>query len=555
MTFVITQSCCSDATCVLECPVDCIRPTPGDPEFVNAEMLYIDPDSCIDCGACQEACPVSAVYPEEAVPDHLRHFIEFNAGYFLRHPLEPSAGVLTKPEKPKAGRGQLTVAIVGSGPAAAYLAEDLLQRGNVKINMIEKLPTPWGLLRSGVAPDHLETKDLSSAFERAFKNDAFEYFLNVEVGRDIAVSDLVASHHAVVLATGAADPAIWQVPGAHLDGVHPATEFVGWYNGHPDGANLEFDLSCERVVIIGNGNVALDVARILLLGPDDLKRSDIAEHARAELEDSRVKEVVVVGRRGPLQAAYTAGEFTALSSLPGVEVVVDPNEVALDAASRAHLEGPGATYSDELKVRLAQEASERELAACGRRLSFRYLAEPTRVYGGTRVEGVEFRRNDLVDDDGQIVAIPGESPGFVEAAGLVLTSIGYRGRAIHGVPFDEVSGRIPTTSGRITDLAGDPVAGLYAAGWAKRGASGGIGAGRADAHETAAAIVADFNQGLLPSNDGDLGSALARCGVKAVSDAGWRAIDDFEKSAGIQAGRPRIKIVDVNSMLEVASPR
>lgn len=535
MTYVITQSCCNDATCILDCPVDCIRPTPGDPEFVNAEMLYIDPDSCIDCGACQDACPVSAVYPEDELPSELRHFTEFNAGYFLRHPLAPSDHSSQRPAKPSADLGVLRVAVVGSGPASAYLAEDLLERGNVKVDVLEKVPTPWGLLRYGVAPDHLSTKALTTVFDRPFKSDAFEYHLNVEVGKDISVEELCASHHAVVVATGAADPVPWTVPGADLPGVHPATDFVAWYNGHPDHADSYFDLSGERAVIIGNGNVALDVARILLLGPDELNASDIAEHAREALLASNVREVVIAGRRGPLHAAYTVGEFSAIAHLPGVDLIIDPTEAELDQVSRDYLTSAEARYEDGLRAELTSRFAARRPSNADRRVVFRYLAEVAEVIGTEHVEGVRFHRDDLH-----------------EVAGLVLTSIGYRGRAIAGVPFDNARGTIPNRGGRVLVEDGEVAPGLYTVGWAKRSASGGIGTGRVDAQETAAAIIDDFNAGLLAVDNTDLAETLAARSVEVVTSDGWKAIDDYERETGRRAGRPRQKLVRVAEMLKVA---
>lgn len=554
MTYVITQSCCNDATCILDCPVDCIRPTPGDPDFVDAEMLYIDPDSCIDCGACQDACPVGAVYPDYSVPEHLERFTAFNADYFLKHPLEPSADAGGRPVKPEASRGPLKVAIVGSGPSAAYLAEDLLERGNVQVEMLDRLPTPWGLLRAGVAPDHVTTKSLSSVFAKPFASAAFSYHLNVEVGTDLTVADLLDRHHAVVVATGAADPAPWQVPGAELPGVHPATDFVAWYNGHPEFAEHSFDLTAERAVVVGNGNVALDVARLLVLGPEELAASDAAAHAVEALSKSSIREVVVVGRRGPLQAAYTSPEFAALGSIPGVEVVIDPDEVKLDPASEAYLDSGAASFAEELKVRLAAEYAARPLTGAGRRLVFRYLCEPAAVVGTDRVEALELTRNELVADGGRIVARPTATSERIET-GLVLTSIGYRGRELPGIPFDSVRAVIPQREGRVVDLDGSVQRGLYAVGWAKRGATGGIGANRLDAQETAAAVVADFNAGALSEDllaEASLADLLRDLGVDAVSSEGWRAIDAHERATGDAAGRPRLKLVDVPRMLEIA---
>jgi ferredoxin--NADP+ reductase len=556
MTYVITQSCCNDATCILDCPVDCIRPTPGDPGFVNAEMLYIDPDSCIDCGACQDACPVGAVYPDYEVPEDLVRFAAFNADYFRKHPLEQSVGTSGRAAKPDATLGTLRVAIVGSGPSAAYLAEDLLERGNVQVDMIDRLPTPWGLLRAGVAPDHVGTKDLAKVFAKPFASAAFSYHLNVEVGSDVTVADLLGSHHAVVVATGAADPAPWEIPGADLAGVHPATDFVAWYNGHPDFAEHDFDLTAERAIVVGNGNVALDVARLLVLGPEELAASDAAAHAVEALGASSVREVVVVGRRGPLQAAYTSPEFAALGSIPGVEVVIDPDEVTLDSASQAHLRSGSATFAEELKVKLAVEYSDRPRVGEGRRLVFRYLCDPVEVVGADRVEAVEFTRTELVAEAGRIVSRPIAVRERIEA-GLVLTSIGYRGRELPGVPFDAGRAIIPHQEGRVVDLDGITQPGLYAVGWAKRGATGGIGANRADAQETAAAIVADFNAAALSvgsvAEPASLAALLQARNVNAVSSEGWKAIDAHESATGGAAGRPRLKLVGVTAMLDVAA--
>lgn len=556
MTYVITQSCCNDATCILDCPVDCIRPTPGDPEFVNAEMLYIDPDSCIDCGACQDACPVGAVYPDYEVPEDLERFTAFNADYFRKHPLAASVGTSGRAAKPDATLGTLRVAIVGSGPSAAYLAEDLLERGNVQVDMIDRLPTPWGLLRAGVAPDHVGTKNLAKVFAKPFASAAFSYHLNVEVGTDVTVADLLDSHHAVVVATGAADPAPWEIPGADLAGVHPATDFVAWYNGHPDFAEHAFDLTAERAIVVGNGNVALDVARLLVLGPEELAASDAAAHAVGALCASSVREVVVVGRRGPLQAAYTSPEFAALGSIPGVEVVIDRDEVTLDPASEAHVSGGSATFAEELKVKLAVEYADRPLVGEGRRLVFRYLCDPVEVVGADRVEAVELTRTELVVEAGRIVARPTAVRERIEA-GLVLTSIGYRGRELPGVPFDADRAIIPHQAGRVVDLDGTTQPGLYAVGWAKRGATGGIGANRADAQETAATIVADFNAAALSvasvAEPASLAALLQTRNVNAVSSEGWKAIDAHERAIGGAAGRPRLKLVGVAAMLDVAA--
>lgn len=546
MTYVITQNCCNDASCVAECPVDCIRPTPDDRvAFAAAEMLYIDPDSCIDCGACMDACPVGAVAPEEDLPVHLARFAEFNAGYFLAHPLAPTAPS-PRAVKPDPERGELSVAIVGAGPSGSYVTEELLERGNVRVSVYDSLPTPWGLLRSGVAPDHQHTKDLAGLFERTAAKKQVDLRLNVAVGTDVTVDDLLASHHAVVIATGAADPQPWDVPGADLSGVHPATDFVAWYNGHPSAAHLDFDLSGERAVIVGNGNVALDMARVLLMTPEQLNATDIASHALDKLENSNIREVVVLGRRGPLQAAYTSAEFHALASLDGVDVVVDAVEAVLDEASLAAVANGTAGYADRLKAILASECAASPVTGAARRLVFRFLREPARVLGSTRVEGLELAVNRLVDDGGRLATQRLDETETL-SADLVLTSVGYRGRPIPGVPFDDLRGVVSNIHGRIVNAVAEPIAGLYATGWIRRGAQGGLGSSRLDAVETVDHIVADFNAAVL-TDPSTPSSAVP--GELSLSD--WKVIDAWETQAGQDAGRPRIKLTKIEEMLAVA---
>ncbi|HSV39962.1 MAG TPA: FAD-dependent oxidoreductase [Nocardioidaceae bacterium] len=540
MTYVITQNCCNDASCIAECPVDCIRPTPEErARFASAEMLYIDPDSCIDCGACVDACPVGAVSYEDELTDPQRRFLEFNAGYFAQYPLVPTYDT-ARIVKLDGSRGELRVAIVGSGPSGAYVAEELLSRGQVKVSVYDALPTPWGLLRSGVAPDHQHTKDLAAIFEKTADKAALELHLNVAIGTDVSVDELLASHHAVVLATGAADAQPWDLPGADLTGVSSANDFVAWFNGHPDASDKVFDLSCERVVIVGNGNVALDVARVLTMSRDELLKTDIADHALEALSNSSVREVVVLGRRGPLQAAYTSPEFYALGFLPGVEVVIDEGEAELDELSRALVDGGDVSYAEQLKAGLAGEYAAKTRTGAERRIVFRYLSEPARVLGADRVEGVEIAHTRLREQDGSLVTErTGESEELV--AGLVLTSVGYRGRPIDGVPFDEARGVIPNDDGRVVAAPG-----LYATGWIRRGAKGGLGSSRVDAEEVVDHLVNDFNAALLSDPSTEAQS------VAAIGLDGWRAIDQHERSAGQSVGRPRVKLVTVPDLLEAA---
>lgn len=311
MTHVITGDCCNDAACVPVCPVNCIHPTPDEPDYRSAEMLYIDPEACIDCGACADACPVRAVVPDFELEAEDEPFLALNAAWYAaagrnnHAAASVSSGPLTTSRE-----GPLRVAVIGSGPAAAYAVEALLGvRGpNVQVTVLERLLTPGGLIRFGVAPDHQGTKAAWDGFDRTFRRTSVTMRLGVEVGVDVTVDELLESHHAVLFSTGAPEGRSWSVPGHELAGVHSAADFVSWYNGHPDGAHQRFDLRGERAIVVGNGNVALDVARILATDPDAFTRTDIADHALESLRTSRIREVVVVGRRGPEHAAFTAGE-------------------------------------------------------------------------------------------------------------------------------------------------------------------------------------------------------------------------------------------------------
>ena len=553
MAYVITQRCCNDASCVPECPVDCIRPTPEQPEFATTEQLYIDPDTCIDCGACVDACPVEAIFSEDDLTASLARFRDINAEYFQRHPLESNFDPLVTPSRPPKELGTLRVAIVGAGPAACYAADELLRRADVEVEMFDRLPTPWGLVRAGVAPDHPGTKSVSSMFESAFRRETLQYRLNVEVGKHISHDELLAHHHAVIYAVGASTDRRLDVAGEDLPGSHSATEFVAWYNGHPDYAERSFDLSGERVVVVGNGNVALDVARVLTLPPEELARTDIADHALDALRNSNVREVVVLGRRGPLQAAYTSAEFLALGYLKGVDVIIDPAELELDPASRAVLDDPDIEPSLKLKYELAQEYAAKAPNPENKRIVFRYLASPTEITGDGKVEAVEFVHNELVAEDGRVVARPSDRTESLPAS-MVLRSIGYRGVPIADLPFDERSGIVPNEHGRVVADASH-VPGVYVSGWIKRGPRGVIGSNRVDATETVEQLLEDFTTGKLAAPQGDraaLEALLAQRQPDAVNREGWKAIDTAEKSAGKSGGRPRVKLTSIEDLLKAA---
>lgn len=522
MAYVITQNCCKDASCVPVCPVDCIRPAEGGLDSASAEMLYIDPESCIDCGACFEECPVGAIHYEEDLPGELKRFKDLNAAYFERHPLEPVT-LPTATSRARVEAGSLRVAIVGSGPAACYAAAELIDVDGVEIDLFERLPTPFGLIRAGVAPDHQHTKSVVDIFERAFTHPRFAGHFNVEVDRTINHDELLAHHHAVIYAVGAATSRRLGIDGEDLMGHHAAAEFVGWYNGHPDHAAHQFDLSGERAVIVGNGNVALDVARVLLMDRTTLAATDIAQHTLDALADSAIREVVILARRDIGHAAFSAGEFLALGHLDGVDVIVDPQDLPPDDEHD--------DVETSFKLAIAREYAQRSPTPGYKRVVFRFGTTPVAFHGTGRAEGLEISSD-----------VRGTE---VIATSLILRSIGYRGLPVSGLPYDEDTGTVPNDSGRV-------VPGTYVTGWIKRGPRGVIGTNRLCAEQTVAQLWADFDAGLLARDvDGreSLDALLASRGAEAVGWPGWRAIDAAERDRGVQAARPRVKFVSIEEML------
>lgn len=556
MAYVITQACCNDASCVDVCPVNCIHPTPDEPEFATTEMLYIDPQTCIDCGACVDECPVDAIFGENELSEAHSMYPEINAAYFEKHPIGPDWPELAEPRPLSADLGTLRVAIVGSGPAACYAAIELTSRPRVEVDMFDRLPTPYGLVRAGVAPDHPGTKGVADVFRSALNKRSVECHFNVEVGNHVSHDELLQHHHAVIYAVGAASDRRLGVPGEDLPGSHAATEFVAWYNGHPDYANHTFDLSGERAVIIGNGNVALDVARILVSDPDELAKTDIAEHAVEALRHSNIREVVIVGRRGPAQAAYTNPELIALGQMADVDIVVDPDEAILDSASRAWIDGPDSEPSEKLKVRQVEEFAKRTATDGRKRIVLRYLASPEEILGGDHVEGIRLVRNELVAGDaGKLTARPTDHTETLET-GLVLRSIGYKGLPVADLPFDERRGVVPNENGRVVDPeTGAPIPGVYVAGWIKRGPTGVIGTNKHCSAATVDLLLSDFAGGRLvqPGHDGEhLAQLIAERQPEAIDFQGWQRIDKHERVLGSQSGRTRTKIVDLVAMLEAA---
>jgi len=533
---VITQSCCSDGSCVYACPVNCIHPSPDEPGFATAEMLHIDPVACVDCGACVTACPVGAISPDTKLDDGQRVFVELNAAFYPAREgkLPPTSKLAPVAEAPVVHRragGPLTVAVVGSGPAAMYAADELLTQQGVRVNVFEKLPTPYGLVRAGVAPDHQGTKRVTALFDRIARQRGFTFYLNVEVGRHLSLAELAQHHHAVLYAVGAPTDRRLDVDGMDLPGTHTATEMVAWINGHPDYVDLPVDLSAEGVVVIGNGNVALDVARILTTDPDALARTDVSDRALAALRDSRVREVVVAARRGPAASAFTLPELIGLTTTHEVMLSADDHElVRRDLAS-----GGDALTRDKLEwLAKLGDAS----APIGRpRIRLAYGLTPHRVLGQDRVEGVAF-------------TVTGTDEVREVAAGMVLTSIGYRGKPIRDLPFDEDAAVVPNDGGRVVGMPG-----VYVAGWIKRGPTGFIGTNKSCAAETVHHLVADYNAGSLtdPTVRPSALDGLVRTRQPDVVDAaGWRAIDEAEIARG-GPDRPRDKFTEVSDMLAAAA--
>ncbi len=440
----------------------------------------------------------------------------------------------------------IRVAIVGAGPAGFFLADKLLSQTAVPVavDLFERLPTPYGLVRFGVAPDHEKIKTVTRSFDKVAARANFRFFGNVDIGRHLSLDDLKRHYHAVAFTTGAQSDRRMGIPGEDLSGSHPATEFVAWYNGHPDYCDRTFDLDAERVAVVGVGNVAVDVARILARTPAELASTDIADHALKALAGSRVKEVYLLGRRGPVQAAFTTPEVKELGELSGADAVCFADEVTLDPLSKAELERDN-DASTRRKIEVLDEFARREPAGRPKRLTIRFLVSPVELIGNKagEVAAIRLAKNRLVEKNGAVTAVPtGEEETI--PVDLVFRSVGYRGVEIPGLPFDPRTGTIPNTGGRVTP-------GLYVAGWIKRGPSGVIGTNKPDAGETAEAILADAAAGALHAAApiSELDALLASRQPDVVTWPDWQKLAARETAAGKPAGRPRTKLVRIADML------
>ncbi|WP_330319596.1 FAD-dependent oxidoreductase [Streptomyces clavifer] len=540
MTYAITQTCCTDATCIAACPVNCIHPTPEEKDFGRTEMLFIDPKACIDCGACADACPVDAILPVESLTGAQKEYGAVNAAYFEDREPEPAVDgpnfhAWSEPVFERSlpsDFAPLRIAVVGTGPAGMYAVEDLLLHTGAEVTLVDRLPVAGGLIRYGVAPDHPSTKKAGDAFARFHTHPRVRMFLGLDVGTDITPEELAAHHDAVVYAVGAGADRRLGIPGEDLPGSISATTFVSWYNAHPEVAPDAVGLSTERVVVVGNGNVAVDTARILVSDPDTLAAGDIAAHALDALRSGGVREVVLLGRRGPAEAAYTRPELLALKHLPGVELVVDDHDPRTGAAIDAA--GPGDKAAVLRGVTRAKV--DWSLApAAGRRIVIRFHSAPVEVLG---------------DDGVRAVRVTGGAGGTEIPAGTLLRAVGHRGVPVAGLPFDETTGTIPHESGRVTGLPG-----TYVVGWIKRGPSGGIGANRTCSAETVGTLLADAVSGALPAPEHGPKAfhRLVRRRNRRIVDArGLAGIERAERALGAREGRPRVKLATVPELVAAA---
>jgi len=458
--------------------------------------------------------------------------------------------------KPGTDAQPLRVAIVGAGPTGFYAADQLLRDKTVvvEVDMFDRLPTPYGLVRAGVAPDHQKIKSVTAAFDKVAAHPRFRFFGAVELGKHVTVDDLRRHYHQMMYTTGAQTDRRMGIPGEDLRGSHPATEFVAWYNGHPDYRDYQFDLSQERVAVVGVGNVAVDVARILSRSPAELATTDIADHALEALRASRVKEVYLLGRRGPAQAAFTNPEIKELGELEDADIVVRPDEAELDALSRAALER-SPDRATQKKVEILQGYAVRVPTGKSRRLVLRFLISPVELIGDAagRVVAMRLARNELYATPSGTLQAKATDRVEELPVGLVFRSVGYRGVPLPGVPFNESWGVILNEKGRVLNPeTKQPVRGEYTAGWIKRGPTGVIGTNKPDAAETVAAMMDDVAAGAVLEPPEATAAAAERLvrerQPEFFSYQDWLRLDAIETARGRAGGRPRVKLTRVGEM-------
>jgi len=454
--------------------------------------------------------------------------------------------LLGSPERP------LRVAIIGSGPSGFYAAEALLAATiKIEVDLYDRLPAPFGLVRYGVAPDHPKIKNVIKVYEKTANHPQFAFLGNVMAGKDISVPELQRFYDAIIFTCGAQTDRALGIPGEDLSGSTTATEFVAWYNGHPEYRDRKFDLSQEAAVIIGQGNVAMDVGRILSKTVDELKTTDIAQHALEVLAESKVKEVHLIGRRGPVQAAFTPPEIKEFGGLKDCDPVLDPAYLNLNPESQIELEDPnGAVRRRNWEV--LKEFASRPTPTKRKRFVIHFCKGPKELRGNGRVEKVILEKNKLVGSPGAQQAV---GTGEMEelACGIFFRSVGYRGVPIPGVPFDPKKGIFPNVGGRILGDDGKALPGLYASGWIKRGPSGVIGTNKPDSVETVNNLLSDVShlcECPMPQRAAVM-DFLKQKHVRFVSFEDWRKIDSAEMERGKPLGKPREKFIKVEEMLAV----
>ena len=457
-------------------------------------------------------------------------------------------------------RNPLRVAIIGSGPSGFYAAEHILGQDdiNVQVDMFDRLPTPFGLVRAGVAPDHPKIKSVTRVYDKIAQHPDFRFRGNVEFGTDLEYEDLLEYFHAVIFCVGARSDRRLGIPREYLPGSHGASDFVGWYNASPDQRNLTFDFSGDNVVVVGNGNVAMDVARVLMLPPDELAATDIGGHALRALSQNKVRQVTILGRRGPAQAAFTYRELKELADRDDIDVVVDPSDMVLDPHSLHDTEQAPDRGRDQV-LDLLRELSERPSRGHDRRIVFRFLVSPAEILGKDRVTGVEVVGNELYRGNNGELRARATDEREVIPADVVFRAIGYQGVALPGVPFDPITATIPNDRGRVIDpLTGQARPGEYVAGWIKRGPNGIIGTNKPDAQETVEALVEDvrdqrLRREVLPAPVFE--RFLAERQGEVVSFDDWKYLDAREVEKGEELGRPRLKFARVENMLRTLRDR
>jgi ferredoxin/flavodoxin---NADP+ reductase len=450
----------------------------------------------------------------------------------------------------------LRIAIIGAGPAGLYAADSLLRKLDIAltIDIFNRFPTPFGLVRDGVAPDHQSIKAVVRVFDRVLADPRVRFFGNVTYGVDIHHRELTRFYHQIVYAVGAQADRRMSIPGEDLPNSFPASSFVGWYNGHPDYHDLPADLSCERAVVVGNGNVAMDVTRILGTPPDALAGTDIADHALEKLRHSKIREIVVLGRRGPVQASFTTPEIKELGKLEGVDVTVDPRDLQLDAASKSAMEEDRTAKAN---LRILHDYAARADHTAPRRIVLRFLASPVELIGADgRITALRIEQNELVVDPNGALRSRGVGQFETIPTGLVLRSIGYRTVPIEGVPFDPATSTINNIAGQVVHPnTGEVVHGEYVVGWAKRGPTGLIGNNRPDAAATVDAMATD-----LPAlqrlrdhrrDPSQIEALLRERGIDYVTYGDWQILDQYEVATGRAQGRPRAKVTTVPEMMAV----